>query len=305
MNFNFGEVLTRAWQIAWRHKVLWLGGIVIGFVGFLSLPINLLTNQSFLSFQITHPREIGQEMWLPLLGVGLIIIVSILSIPINVVGMAWPSLGTIRVEKGTERLNFVELVKGTFPYFWRILGMFLLVGLGLFVVMGVFFACIALLSIVTLGMGVICAFPLFIVLIPLVILIYAIVEQAMSAILVDNLGMSDALQFAWDLVRKNLGVMALLSIIIYIGSTIVSMIISVPMMIPMFGMISRMGTEPDIQLMEKLFRNMTLWMLAFSPIYILVQGFLFAFIQAAWTLTYMRLTKPQANESMTPLEANA
>ncbi len=301
-NFNFGEVLTRAWQITWKHKVLWLGGIIIGFLGVLFLPINLLTNQSLLPIQATPPKEIGPEMWLPLLlGVGLIIPLSLLSIPINVIGMTLPSLGTIRVEQGTEGLEFVELVKGTFPFFWRILGVFLLVGLGLFVVIGVFFACIALLSIATLGMGVICAFPLFIALIPLVILVYAIVEQAMSAILVDNLSMSNALQFAWDLVRKNLGVMALLSIIIYLGSAIVSLIISIPMMIPMFGTILRMGTEPDIQLMERLFRNMTIWMLAFSPIYILFQGILFAFIQSVWTLTYMRLTrKPEVEKSPTP-----
>ena len=28
MNFNFGEVLTRAWQIIWKHKVLWIFGIL-------------------------------------------------------------------------------------------------------------------------------------------------------------------------------------------------------------------------------------------------------------------------------------
>ncbi|MGZ9167228.1 MAG: hypothetical protein ACXW4U_18815, partial [Anaerolineales bacterium] len=28
MNFNFGEVLTRAWQIIWKHKVLWVFGIL-------------------------------------------------------------------------------------------------------------------------------------------------------------------------------------------------------------------------------------------------------------------------------------
>ena len=28
MNFNFGEVLTRAWQITWKYKVLWIFGIL-------------------------------------------------------------------------------------------------------------------------------------------------------------------------------------------------------------------------------------------------------------------------------------
>jgi len=302
MNFNFGEVLTRAGQITWRYKVLWLGGILIGLMGILSLPINLFINQSVLGLQTAPPRELGNEMWLPILGGLLIIFLSILSIPVNVVGMTVPSLGTIRVERGeTGRLNFVELIKGTFPYFWRILGMFLLVGAGTFAVFGVFFACIGLLGAVTMGIGAICVFPLFLVLIPLLILLYAVVEQALSAILVDNLSTLNALQFAWDLVKKNLGVMILLSIIIYLGSAIISMFISVPIMIPMFSMIFKMESQPDLQMMNDLFRNMTRWMLAFSPIYIVFQGVLFTFIQSAWTLTYMRLTrKLAASDQLVP-----
>src|SRR5574340_625877 len=28
MNLNFGEILTRAWQITWKYKILWLFGIL-------------------------------------------------------------------------------------------------------------------------------------------------------------------------------------------------------------------------------------------------------------------------------------
>ena len=28
MNFNFGEILTRAWQIVWKNRVLWIFGIL-------------------------------------------------------------------------------------------------------------------------------------------------------------------------------------------------------------------------------------------------------------------------------------
>ena len=30
MKFNFGEILTRAWQITWKYKVLWVFGILAG-----------------------------------------------------------------------------------------------------------------------------------------------------------------------------------------------------------------------------------------------------------------------------------
>ena len=31
MNFDVGEVLSRAWQITWKHRVLWIIGILFGF----------------------------------------------------------------------------------------------------------------------------------------------------------------------------------------------------------------------------------------------------------------------------------
>ncbi len=35
MNFNFGEVLARAWQIAWKHKGLWSAGILVSLLAFM------------------------------------------------------------------------------------------------------------------------------------------------------------------------------------------------------------------------------------------------------------------------------
>lgn len=300
MNFDFGEVLARAGQITWRHKNLWLAGIVISLIGFLSAPISLLFNPSF-----TDPSEISRQLPSILLVNGLVILLSILSIPFYVIGVTIPSLGTVQVEKGSGKLNFGELLKGAFPYFWRILGIYLLIALGTTMVVMVFAAIIAFLSVITFGFGAVCAFPLMLLFIPLWILVYALMEQGIAAIVVDNLNFSSALQRAWELVKKNLGVMALISIIIYLGSMIVGMIISVPMMIPMFGFIfNNMTSEPDMQAFQSLTRNMVWWMLAFSPIYAVFQGILLTFMQAAWTLTYMRLTKPQVNAPVT-LEANA
>jgi hypothetical protein len=299
MNFDFGEVLARAGQITWRHKNLWLAGIVISLIGFLSAPISLLFNPSF-----TDPSEISRQLPSILLVNGLVILLSILSIPFYVIGVTIPSLGTVQVEKGSEKLNFGELLKGAFPYFWRILGLYLLVALGMFAVVMIFVV-ITLLSLITFGFGAICTFPLILLFIPLTILVYAIMEQGIAAIVVDNLGFSSALQRAWELVKKNIGVIVLLSFIIYLGSAIIGMIISVPMMIPMFGFIfNNMTSEPDMQAFQSLTRNMVWWMLAFSPIYAVFQGILLTFMQAAWTLTYMRLTKPQVNAPVT-LEANA
>jgi hypothetical protein len=289
VKFDFGEVLTRAGQITWKYKSLWLAGIVISLIGFLSAPISLALNPAFSS--LADPSQVNRQLPSILLADGVVILLTILSIPLSAIGMSVPSLGTLHLEQGSEKANFGELIKGVLPYFWRILGIVLLVWVGVFAVMMIFIAGVIFLSIFTLGIGALCAFPVFILFIPLAILVYAVMEQGISAVLVDNLGISSALQRAWELVRKNLGVMALMSVIIYLGSMVVSMIISIPMMIPMFGFIFNMGSRPDVQSFERLSRSMILWMLAFSPFYAVFQGVLLTFMQSVWTLTYLRLTR--------------
>ena len=289
MNFNFGEVLTRAGQITWRHKNLWLAGIVISLIGLLPASVSLIFSPAFSSF--SDPAAVNKALPSILVSNGLVLLLTVLSIPVYVLGMSVPSLGTAQLEQGREKVNFRELIKGALPYFWRILGIFLLVWVGAFVVLMAFMALIMILSLFTFGIGMLCVFPLFILFIPAAILVYALMEQGISAVLVDDLGFSGALQRAWGLVRNHLGVMALLSVIIYLGATVISMIISIPMLIPMFGFIFQMGSEPDLESVETLSRNMTLWMLAFSPLYALLQGILLTYMQSVWTLTYMRLTR--------------
>lgn len=304
MNFNFGEILTRAWQIAWRHKVLWIAGIAVSLVGLISAAISLAFNQPFASLMESGPQDAGRNLAPILLSNGLTFLFSILSIPISVLGMMVPSLGTIQAEKGNPNIDFIELLRASLPYFWRVLGIFLLVWVGMFVIVGVLIGCLVLLSIVTLGLGTLCMFPVMLLFIPLAIVVYAGVELGMSAVLVDNLDFSTAIRRAWELVKKNIGAVAILSIILYLVSTIIGMIVTLPMMVPMFGFMFNMGAEPDMESFERLFRNMTLWMLAFSPLYAILQGLVLTFMQSAWTLTYMRLVKPQDNAPLV-VEANA
>lgn len=37
MDFNFSEVLSRAWQITWKHKALWGASFVLAFETYLRL----------------------------------------------------------------------------------------------------------------------------------------------------------------------------------------------------------------------------------------------------------------------------
>ncbi len=289
MKFDFGEVLARARQITWRYKNLWFAGIVISLVSLVFALINVAHNPAFSSFAI--PSEVNRQLPPILLSNVSLILLTILSIPFFVIGISIPSLGTFQLEQGSENVNLGQLIRGVLPYFWRIFGIVLLLWGLIFLTMIILIASVILLSAMTLGLGLLCAFPLFILLIIVAILGYALIEQAVSAVLVDHLGVSSALRRASELVQKNPGVMALMSLINYVGAIVAILLISIPMMIPMFGSTSNLGSEPNAQLLERFSRNLILWGLIFLPFYVVFQGILLTFVQSIWTLIYLRLTR--------------
>jgi hypothetical protein len=259
---------------------------VMGLASLLFAPISLVLNQAFSSFAI--PSEVNRQIPSIMLANVSVILLAILSIPLFVIGISIPSLGTFQLEQGSENVNFGQLIRGVLPYFWRILGIVLLVLGSILLTMIILTAFVIFFSALTLGIGLLCVVPLFILLIVVAILGYALMEQSVSAVLVDNLGVSGAVQRAWDLVEKNPGVMTLMSLINFIGAIVLVMMISISMMIPMFGFGSNPGSAPDVQAFERL---SILWMLVFLPLYAVFQGILVTFLQSVWILIYLRLTR--------------
>ena len=114
MKFDFGEVLTRARQITWRYKNLWLAGIVMSLVSLLLVPISLALNPAFSSFAI--PSEVNRQLPSVMLANVSLILLTVLSIPLFVIGISIPSLATVQLEQGSENVNFGQLIRGVFPY---------------------------------------------------------------------------------------------------------------------------------------------------------------------------------------------
>lgn len=298
MKFDFGKVLTRARQITWTYKSWWLAGIMMSLVSLLLAPITLALSPTFSSFAV--PSELNRQLPLIMRANVSFILSTILAIPLFVIGLSIPSLGTFQLEQGSENVHFGQLLRGVLPYFWRILGIVFLVWGGMFLTMIIMVASVLLVAALTLGLGLLCAFPLFILLIYVALQAYALVEQAVSAVLVDHLGVSSALQRAWELVMKNPGVMTLMSLINYLVAIVLIMIISIPMMISTSGFRPNLGLEPDVQSFERLSRNTILWMLALLPFYAVLQGVLVTLVQSVWTLIYLRLTRSTTPSQQLP-----
>ncbi|HSL44881.1 MAG TPA: hypothetical protein VK897_15710 [Anaerolineales bacterium] len=307
MNFNFGEVLSRAWQIIWKHKVLWIFGIFAGCSrggggnGGGSMGGGGGTGpggQPFPEFE-RNMQQLGQWIsdnpWVIAVFVLAILVLLILSIFLGTIGRVGLIRGTYQAEQGAQSLIFGELFSGSMPYFWRVFGLAFLIGVLSFLI----FIPFILFGVLTAGVGFVCLLPLLCILIPLLLAVSVVIEQANAAIVIENLGIGDGVRKGWEVVRANVGTMIVLALILFIGSAIVGFLIALPVIaavLPIvFGAASN-STNP-------------IWIgvvccALYFPILLLLNGIMMAYMQSVWALTYMRLTRPQDNAPVV-LEANA
>jgi hypothetical protein len=315
-NFNFGEVLTRAWNIIWKHKVLWIFGILAscargsggggnGGGGSRNYQTNPGQNLPFSGGQVEQfMSRVGQyfenHWWIIIVAILAIFVIGLIATALGMIGRAGMIKGTAMAEKGVESIAFGEVWSESLPYFWRIFLLNFLIGLAFFIIM----IPLILIGVLTAGVGFVCVLPIICLLIPIGWVLSVIVEQAQAAIVLEDLSMVDGFKRGWQIVKSNPGPMVIMALILGIGGAIIGVIISVPIIIAVLPVIIGLGTMRE---------SMTpIWIalaccLAYMPVLILLNGVLTAYIQSAWALTYMRLSQPTQPKDDVPiiLEANA
>jgi membrane-anchored glycerophosphoryl diester phosphodiesterase (GDPDase) len=303
MNFNFGEVLTRAWQIIWKHKILWVFGIFAscsrgggGNGGSGGNGGN--GNQQFPQWQQTMDqigRWISENTWIVVVAVIVVLLIIVLAIFLGTIGRIGLIKGTQRAEQGAERLIFGELFSESTPYFWRVFGLSLLIGL----ISLLIFLPLIFFGVITAGVGFICLLPLLCILVPVLWAVSVVIEQANAAIVLENLGIGDGLRRGWEVVRTNPGPMFILALILFIGSGVIGFIIALPVIAAVLPFVFGAATN----------NTNPIWFgvaccAIYFPILLVLNGILTAYMQTVWALTYMRLTKPRDNAPVI-VEANA
>lgn len=295
MTFDVGEVLSQAGQITWKHKVLWVFSALPVLVSFLILPL-VFVPIIFMGTDARGNPNVFNEPLFIVLFVVTNIIVSLLSIVLYAVGTSSVLQGILRLEEGVSQLNFQELFNDGRQYLWRILGVMLLISLGVSAIFFVLFACIALFGMVTAGIGFICIQPLFILFYPIMIILYAVIEQSQAAVVADDLGVVEAITRAWNLVKENFWRFLLISLIVYLGITFLSSLLVLPFMAPFF-FIPFLIDNPQISLSTQ---SIILFIVAFSvillPVMALVQGITITFMKATYLLVYLRLTRGSTSQ---------
>jgi len=305
---DFGEVLTKAWKIIWKYKILWLFGIFAscsggnggggGGGGGGSSSINYSGNYG------TGPYNLNIEPWAIVLIVAAIILLAVI---ITVIVVAVSTVGRVGLIQGTKmadededaKLTFGSVFNSTKPFFWRVIGLNLLIMVGwiaLFILIGMFFL---FGTIFTLGLGLICLLPLCCVLIPAFWVLSTFVEMANVAIVVEDLSVIDGLKRGWEVFKGHLGEMVLMGLVLVLGGFIVGMILAMPMILAviplMIGIVAAASGDTS-GFATASFIAPAICCVAYLPVLIVIGGIIRAYIGAAWTLTYLRLTRGPAVE---------
>jgi hypothetical protein len=321
MNFNFGEVLSRAWQIIWKHKVLWIFGILAscgrGGSGGNSggSGNNNYSGQSpDLPPQVMQwSQTIEQNLTTYIaIGIAIICLIWIVVIFLSTVGRIGLIHGASLADGGAESLIFGELFSESLPYFWRIFWLSVIIALPVLIVVAALVAVVVASAASASGGNnsgmapLLATMPIligcFCLLIPVMIVVGMIIRQAERAIVLEDLSVLPALSRGWEVFRSNLGPIILMAVILFVIGMVVGLVIAIPVfiiVIPAVIALAASGTQSSTPL---IFIGVCFCL--YIPVALVLNGVVTAYVESVWTLTYLRLTKPQNNAPVI-LEANA
>lgn len=309
MTFNFGEVLTRAWQITWKYKVLWIFGILAGCAqgsgggsggvqgrgGNGSNPLP----GDYQRYIDQASRWLMENWWVLIIAFLVIILLILVFVFLGTIGRIGLIRGTLQAETGLEPLVFGQLFSESTAYFWRVFGLSLAFGLVFFVL----FFTLIISGVLTAGIGFICLLPIICLLVPIAWVVNIILEQAYVAIVKENLGIAAGWKRGWDVARANIGPILIMALILFAISFFVNLVIAIPILIIALPAVITFALGNG--------QNMNPLLLAgvcfavYLPALILGRGILSTFTGSAWTLTYLRLTAAPAAEAPEVIEGNA
>jgi hypothetical protein len=185
-------------------------------------------------------------------------------------------------------------------YFWRVFGLSFLIGLAFLLLL----IPLVVFGALTAGIGFLCLLPLICLLIPVGWVVTVIIEQANRAIVLEDLGIVDALKRAWEIVRSNVGPLLIMSLILFGIGLVAGIIIALPIFIVVFPSVFAffMGNGDSLSPLYVAGICVCLYI----PVSLVAGGILQTFTQTSWTLTYMRLTrKKETPDSPALAEADA
>ncbi len=297
---DFGYVLKRAWQIIWKFKILWIFGILAscgqaGSSGGGNSGFRISSQDTTVFPQVQNyfnQLSPGAITLLIILAIIVVVVLVVLAILLGTIGRVGLIRGTVKAEQGAARLTFGELWREGLTYFWRVFGLNLLIGLVILFAVLILIVLGVILSIGTLGIFLICLIPLICLFVPIAWLVGILIEQANVALVVDNLDIIEAIKKGWHVFIDNIGSMIVMGLILIVGVSVIGgLILGLPLL--------AIAAPAALGIASGVFENArngiilsVVFFLIYLPFLLLFSGILRGYTASAWTLTYLRLTRP-------------
>jgi hypothetical protein len=319
---DFGEVLTKAWSTIWKHKVLWIFGILA------SCGTNSSSGGGQVNYQFSGgdyqdmprvferfffqlERTLGDFPFeiLPIIVAGLVclgLFIGLIFFLLSVLGRVGLIKGTLQAEEEGEALTFSQLIQDIRPFLLRSIGLNFLIGVTLFVIFVIIGLAIFGVAIFTLGIGLLCIIPLICLLVPVFWFISIIMTQANIALIAEDLGIIQSIGRGWEIVRFNVGSVIVMGLILILGGAIVNVLIGLPLvavLLPVMGAVFGGVIAESRLLFGGGLGAAALCLVIYLPILLVLSGIVKAYIESAWTLTFLQLSgRSEAGEEIESMD---
>jgi hypothetical protein len=340
---DFGEVLKKAWKIVWKFKILWIFGIFAG-CGTNRGGVNFngggssFSNGGLPGLTPNSPSpnlppglednllRILQFIETPAFIIGFIIFVFVIIFIVaffNIMGKVGLIQGALDADAGAEHLGFGGLWQSGLHYFWRFLGLTLLIGSPIFLIyLVLLFAGLLVLFAYITGsqnssfgltnpaffaiISVLCVISCLVFLLAIVLSFLS--PQAERAIVIENEGVISGIRRGWNVLTKNLGPILIVWIILVVISVVAGVLIALPLLIIVAPAViafavSMAAGGNNLSYTPLIFAGLCI--VAYIPVSLVANGILAAYTESVWTLTFLRLTQPKPGEPSPVIPQNA
>lgn len=302
---DYGEILGKAWRITWKHKGLWILGILAGCSasgggsgggGSSNVPTTMENGDlGGFEHQFSHSpfiqwlSDIPVGVWIAM-AVGLVLFFVVLSLVFWVLG----SIGKSGLYAGfkqadeTGSTSLKEAFSSALRSFWKILVIELVVGLAGFILAMILIVPVVLFTVLTLGIGMLCILPLICLLIPLSILISILIRFVEIAATADEIPLTETPGHVWQLVKKSPGDTIIIAIILGVIGLIIGLVIGLPILLVFIPAVAGGLINAEQLLLPGIVGSVVL-LLVYIPIAVFFNGILQTYTLGAWTLFYERL----------------
>lgn len=320
ISVDFGDIITRAWQITWRNRGLWILGILASCIsgqgGGNGSNFNFSNNTGNSSGNLPSGFERMIEEFAPMavgLSIGLVCVILLLSVIFLVLGWVGRGglIGGARLAEANGHVSFAEGWSAGTRNVGRLFGLWLFTGLPFLIIGLIIFIAFLVLVVGAIGSGgareletllvggfvtfALCLIPLLCIL-GLANIVANILNHmgTLAAVIEDRSGL-DALRRGWEVLRSNLLSFLILGVIIVVLGWIFGFVIALPLIIAVVPVI--IGVAAGIAAdNEAILGSGLIFALAccavYSPVLWVLQGIFETWAWSAWTLIYGKLIAP-------------